>query len=223
LPDQQLIFSPDRSTVYFTVPDGVTANTVGVTAVDLAAITPDHVVIGRNAVMPRVENKPYDFARNAFPAFSPNGRWLALVTNTPDNQAALNALDLSSPAAVPISVPAQRSGEIISNLAFTPDSSRLVFVSGGHSGAENTLYGVELATGANVPIKAGRYGYGALSSDGASVALMEWQSAGDDQYLTLVLVDIASGNSTLLFMGATFSGDNIAEQRFAYPLAWRHN
>lgn len=221
-----LIFAPDRTKLLFAIPDGVTANTVGLAVADLANIEAGRTsVIERDAVMPRFENRPYDFGRNAPPVVSPDGRWLALVTNTPNNDAALNLIDLSILPSTPLTLSAGERDSTITALTFTPDNRRLIYVAGGSAGNENSVWGLELQNGTEFRIRRGRYGHGAVSSDSATLAMMEWQSladSGQPPYLTLALVEIGNGEATTIFTGAIIADGKVTEQRFAYPLSWRH-
>jgi hypothetical protein len=221
-----IFVAPNSETVYFTIPDGITASTTGLVAVDMANISADNVLIPNNAVMPRFDPKPYDFAKNAGPVVSPDGRWLAIVTNTPNSEATVYVFDMNDPALEPVMVPIGRRGDSVSEMAFSPDSKRLVFVAGGNDGGENSLFAVDLESGSDFRVKRGRYGHGAVSSDSKAVALMEWQQVEDPKqplYLNLVMVDIESSATATLWEGAEIVDGEVTNQRFIYPLAWRRN
>lgn len=215
-----LILSPSGASAYFTVPDGINAFTTGLIGVNLANLSPDNVLIAANAIMPKFDNTPYDLEENAIPVFSPDGRWLALVTNTPNRDALLVVVDLADGTFR--SVSAGSRGDLIAALTFTPDNKRLVFVSG--SSTDNALWGIELPAGTTFRIKRGRYSEGVISPDSAVGAFMEWQTVEDTRqpaYLTLSLVNITSGESQTVFQGATIVDGKVTEQKFAYPLSWR--
>lgn len=217
-----VIFSPDRKTVFFTVPDGVAANTVSIQAVNSATMETANLVPER-ATMPTLSGAP-----NAFPRFSPDGRWLALVVASSNNTNTLTILDLSDTSAAPITIPAGSPNDVISDMAFSADSKRLVFIGGSAGGGRNTnnsLSAVELSTGSNFRIKRGHFAPGlTVSPDGSRVAVLDYQLPEDTAqppYLNLMTINIDSGETATLFEGAALVDGKVTDQRFAYPLAWR--
>jgi Tol biopolymer transport system component len=210
--------APGGSTAYFTIPDGVTANTVGVSAIDLsnATITP---VIERQAVFPTFQG-----AANAFPRVSPDGKWLAMVVTTPNSDNTLTVIKLDDPTAAPISVSAGSRGDTISNMAFTPDSSHLVYVAGGDNNANNSLFSLDLASGSETRVRRGRFAQGfALSPAGTEVAIMDWQFLEDPQqppYIKLEVINLESSEVATLFEGADIVDNKVQNQRFAWPMLW---
>jgi WD40 repeat protein len=219
-----LFVSPDGARVYFTTSDGITSQSVGLTAVDLANVSPDNVLVDKNAVMPKFDSSPYDFDENSAPALSSDGRWLAIVTNTPNNDATLNVFNLADANVPPIVIPAGRTGDSVTNLSFTPDNSRLVYVAGGSSSGENSLFALDLNSGEEIRIRRGRYGASVMSWDNATVAAMEWKVLEDPKeppYLTLTLINVSDGATTTIFEGATIVDGKVTEQKFIYPLGWR--
>lgn len=212
-------FSADGLWAFFTVPDGVTANTVGIKAVRLADMSITDVV-ERSALMPT-----YSGRSNAFPAVSPDGRWLAFVENTPNNDNSLYLISLVDPGIAPIMVEAGSRGDTISALAFTADGSRLIFVAGGDSTANNSLVALDLNTGNDFRISRGRYGNGlALAPNGSEALVTDWQVVEDPKeppYLNLVAINVDSSQVTALFTGGEVVDGKVTNQRFATPLAWR--
>jgi WD40 repeat protein len=214
--------SPDGSTTYFTIPDGITNHTVTLERVDMTSMSMDPLV-SKHVIMPRFSNTPYA-AENHPTIQSPNGVWLGMVRNTADDDATLSLLDLSQPDIAPIELSAGSRRDQIIDLQFTPDSNRLIYVAGGNNGDDNSLWGVDLATGNNFRIRRGRYGWGVVSPDGGRIALMNWEPTENNKppYATLVIVDIESTAETTLFQGGELVDDKLTGVRFALPIAWRH-
>ncbi len=211
-----LYFAPNGSTAYFTVPDAVTAYTVAVAALDLKDYSIS-VPVDRQAVFPN-----YSGAPNAFPRRSPDGRWLAMVITSPDSENQLLALDLNSPNADPITGSPRSRGNLIPDLAFTPDSRRVLYIAGG---VDNALYALDLKSGTEQRIVRGNFAEGmALASDGRTVALLNNAHVDDPAqpaYVNLVLADLNGETLTTLYPGADVVNGKVSNLRFAYPLTWR--
>lgn len=210
--------SPDGSHVFFTVPDGVTAYTVSINKVKLAemGVTP---FIQNNAVMPQAGSQPYS-NENHLPVVSPDGRLLAVVRNTANNEATLSVVDMSAPDLPPVEISAGERGNLVREMLFTPDSSKLVFVSGGDNSAVSIL---DTVTGTDSRVSRGRYRQGVISPDGTRLAIINMETISDREppYVTLVLLDLAGGAETVLFKGAEIVENKVTNQQFAYPLSWR--
>jgi hypothetical protein len=220
-----LIFSPDGKTVYSTMPDGVSANSTSLIAVDLANANPNNVLLPKYTVVEHY-TKPYVWSDDSAPVLSGDGRWLSVVTNTPNNEAKLNVFDLNDVKTPPIVFSAGRRGDSINDVQFAPDNSRLFYVSGGTGSDDNSLFGMELSSGSDFRIKRGNYGHAVLSLDGGTVAAMEWKTVEDPKqppYLNLALVDVNNKQENLIFTGAKIVDGKVTEQHFIYPLAWRRD
>jgi Tol biopolymer transport system component len=210
--------APNGSTAYFTIPDGVTANTVGISAVNLsnASITP---VVERQAVFPTFQG-----SANAFPRISPDGNWLAMVVTSPNNDNTLTVINLNDPTAAPISVSAGSRGDTVSTMAFTPDSSHVVYVAGGDNNANNSLFSLDLASGSENRVHRGRFAQGfALSPAGTEVAIMDWQFLEDPReppYIKLDVINLDSTEVATLFTGADIVDNKVQNQHFAWPILW---
>ncbi|MFN8372802.1 MAG: hypothetical protein U0694_07990 [Anaerolineae bacterium] len=218
-----LYISPDGARLYFTIPDGVTLNTVSLRQVNLADMSPSEL-ISRSAVMARDSNRPYDWGTSAFPVQSRDGRWLAIARNTPDNDSFVDIMDFNAASAPPFELSAGDRGAIVGALAFTTDSRRLIYVVGGTGGNDNSLFAFDLDGGSEFRISRGRFGDMAVSPDSTQVAIMEWQTVDDPQepaYLTLALIDVNSSAYTPVFVGADVADGHVTNPRFAYPLVWR--
>jgi Tol biopolymer transport system component len=217
--NNNVFFSPDGSYAYFTVPDGVTAYTVAVAAVQLADITIT-VPVARQAVFPN-----FSGATNAFPRFSPDHRWLATAVTSPDNDNQVLALDLANPATAPITIGAGSRDDLISGLAFTPDSGQVIYTAGGAGGADNALLALNLASGSERRIMRGHFDRDVLvSPDSNTAALLDWQRVEDPRepmYTNLVLINLVDSTVTTLFTGADVVDGRVTNVRTAAPLTWR--
>ncbi|MBL8154749.1 MAG: PD40 domain-containing protein [Anaerolineae bacterium] len=215
----RIFSSPDGNLAFFTVPDGVTANTVG-----LKLVKVDDLAISdwfeRQVVMPSFSGSP-----NAFPRVSPDGRWLAAVVTSPNNENTLYIWSLADASVAPITLRAGSAGDTISSLVFSADSSRLVLVAGGSDAADNSLIAVDLATGTDFRVARGRFGGGlTLSPDGGYAAVLDWQKVDDPKeppYANLVVIAIQNSVATTLYTGADVVDGKVTNQTFAFPLLWR--
>ncbi len=213
--------SVDGSAAFFTTADGITTHTSGVFAVLIADLTLQPI-IPNVAVMPRLTNRPYA-AENALPVRSPDGNWWALARNTANNEASIAVVDLANPQLPPIELSAGGRGDQVTSIVFAPDSSKVYYVAGGHSGGNNSLFSIELATGTEERVRRGRYGQALISPDGEQMALISWQVVADNQppFTNLILLNLETTEETTLFVGATVNQNRVTNQRFIYPLAWR--
>lgn len=212
--------SVDGSIIYFTVPDGLTNHTVAIATMNIDDAS-TNVVIENTAVMPRLRTSPYDM-ENPAPIFADDG-WMIFVKNNANQEAILTAFDLNNPDLPPIELSAGERGDVISMMALTPDHSRVVYVAGRHSGGDNSLFAVDLATGVEFRINRGRYGRGLLSPEGNLVAVENWVIPGEDidPFLTFTLVDVETSMETVLWEGGEVVDGELTNQQFIYPLSWR--
>lgn len=219
-----LFAQPDGGIVYYTLPDGLTANTVNVRAAVLDTLEPGDDLID-SGVMPRFSSRPYDPASNAPPAISADGRWVAIASSDPNGNAAVNVLDLSDPAAVPVTIRAGSRGDTVSALAFTPDSTRLLFVAGGNNGGDNSLFALDLARGVETRIARGHFVQVVPAPDGEAAGVSAWAFPDDPNqpmYMTLDVVALPGGEIETLARGAAISDDgDVDDRHFIYPLSWR--
>ncbi|MBZ0300254.1 MAG: hypothetical protein K8J31_10950 [Anaerolineae bacterium] len=218
----QIMILPGGDAALFLVPDGVTANTAGVMVVQLADLSISEV-IQRQAVYPTLSGAP-----NAFPVVSPDGRWLAVVVTSVNNDNTLNVIDLSAPATPPITLSAGSRNDLITTMAFSADSQRLIFIAGAAGlgrDAGNSLVALDLDSGSDFRIKRGHFARGfAIAPDGSAVAAMDYELPEDERepaYLNLVKIDIDTSETTLLAEGADVVDGKVTNQRFAMPLSWR--
>lgn len=217
-----ILFSADGRQALFTLPDGVTANTAALVAVDLDTLAVS-TLIERQIVMPTFSGAP-----NAYPALSPDGRWFAFVVTSPNNENTLTVLDLTNPAGPPLMMRAGSPGDLIADMRFSADSQHIIAIAGAEANsrdADNSLMQLDLATGSNLRIQRGRFASGlALSPDGTMAAVQEYQAPDDPReplYLNLLTINLDSGAAATLFEGATIADGKVTQQRFAHPLIWQ--
>ncbi|MDZ4768915.1 MAG: hypothetical protein SGJ24_07290 [Chloroflexota bacterium] len=205
-----LIASPDGETVYFTVPDGVAANTVAVAAINRADNTIT-IPVARQAVMPS-----FSGTTNATPRFSPDGRWLITVVTSPDADNQLVALELDAPDRAPLTLAAGTRGDSIPAFDIGLFSDRAYLIAGG---ADNALFDFDLNSGASRRIARGRY-VESLIASGDRIAVLERRQEESPvrEFLDLVLVEIDDGAKRTIFEGQPIPGGG---STIAVPLAWR--
>lgn len=211
--NNNVFFSPDGNVTYFTVPDGVTANTVAIAAVDMTAMTVD-VAVERQAVFPTFRGAP-----NAEPRFSRDGGWLGFTLTSPNNDNLVYALDLANRANPPILISAGARGDTISALAFTPDSQRLVYTAGAADGGDNSIFLLDLATGTETRVRRGTFGNTiVIEPSGERAAVNEIlrvdQAGVTENYRALRIINLVTNTETTLL-------DRTSERIDATPLAWR--
>ncbi len=211
--------APDGSTFLFTVPDGVTANTVGLFSVAMNDLTP-MPLLERQMVMP-ANTTP----ANATPAISPDGRWLAAVQTSPNSDNALLIYDLSDLSLDPTNYSAGSTGDTVSALSFTGDSTQVVAVAGGDNQANNSVIAFNVESGSDFRVDRGRFSSDmVISADGTKLAVGDWQILEDPNeppFLNLISITIADSASATLYEGAVVENGEVIEQSFAVPLAWR--
>ncbi len=213
----QLFATAGMDRVYFTVPDGLTNNTVSIYSLALSDMGIAPVIDGQ-AVVSSVSTKPY-MRTNHTAILTPDNHWLAMVRNDANNNARLTLLELAAPELPPIELPLAERSAIIDEMIFSPDYNQLWYVT---SGAGSALYRLDLLTGAESRIARGVYGRGVLSPQGTALALVAYETINDrDTYMKLVVYDLTTNSETLLFTGAEIVENKITNQQFVYPLAWR--
>ena len=221
-----LYVSPNGSHTYFTVPDGLSNRTVALAAVDMNSMNVN-VVVPNWAWMPRFTGNPDPHALDAnhTPILSPDGRWLAVVRQSPNADASIVITDLLLPNIAPIEISAGSRGDSIGEIFFAPDSSLVYYVAGGNNGNNNSIFSLEPNVSEDVRIRRGRYSQGVMSPDGNQIALMNWQIIDDDvpPFIELVILDVNTTAETSIFKGLEIdeATGELGTQQFAYPLAWR--
>jgi hypothetical protein len=220
-----LIASPNGENVVFTVQDGIAIESTNLYMVNMNSIQQSDPLV-RYAIMPRQPfNRPYDFTNAATPVISSDGRWLGVVSRTPNNSYSVHVLDLNSPNGSLINISGGIQGDVISAIQFSPNNQRLFYIAGGHSGNNNSLFYIDINSALETRVIRGRYtGNIVISPDGNSIALLDWQvidAPRQPNILHLSLINVGNGQSTQLYSGGTFADNVVTGSRFAYPLWWR--
>ena len=226
-----MVASPDTGTVYFTYPDGFVENTTNVQPVILSDIQPTEPLFN-NAQMPHFsESGVYPRSISSYPVLSPDGAWLALVTDlvTGDyvKDAKLHVIELNAPELPPITSELHNNNhkDTFAVIAFTPDSRKVLYVGGGNNVQPNSLFMIDLASAAESRIARGRFGTQLLvAPDGGSAAVIDWQilnSIDQPAYQNLIVIDLESRETHTVFTGAEVVDEIVIEQHFIYPLSWR--
>lgn len=217
--NNNVFYAPSGEYAFFTVPDGVTAYTVAVAAVQLSDFTIT-VPVGRQAVFPN-----FSGTTNAYPRFSVDGRWLAMAVTSPNNENQVMVLDLSNPTVPPIALSAGSRGDLISGLNFTRDNRQLIYTAGGQGGADNALIALNLESGSERRVLRGHFDRDVVvAPDNNTAALLDWQRVEDPRqptYMNLVLVNLNDSTVTTLFTGADVEDGRVNNVRTAIPLTWR--
>ncbi len=220
--DSNAIYAvPDATNIFFTVPDGISNQSVSLLTTPIDSVEPT-VLLDRSAIVPSVSDLPYD-ANNAVAQVSPDQRYLAIVVNTPNNDATLHVFDLLDPALPPITIDAGDQGDVISMMDFTADGSTLYYVSGADEGGDNSLFALDLATGSEARVTRGRFAQGQVAPNGSLIAMMQWVVYDDEEppYLTLEIIDTETTAATTVFVGGEINDEgDLINQQFAYPLSW---
>ena len=154
------------------------------------------------------ESGVYPRSISSYPVLSPDGAWLALVTDlvTGDyvKDAKLHVIELNAPELPPITSELHNNNhkDTFAVIAFTPDSRKVLYVGGGNNVQPNSLF----------------------MPDGGSVALIDWQilnSIDQPAYQNLIVIDLESRETHTVFTGAEVVDEIVIEQHFIYPLSWR--
>ncbi len=214
-----IFVSPDGARAYFTVPDGITASTVGLKMVNVADLSLSDVLDKQGVAA------TYSGGANAFPRVSPDGKWLAMVVTSPNNENQVNIWNMTDPSVAPIVLKAGSKGDTVSNMEFTPDSRRLLVVAGGDNAADNSLIAIEVASGNDFRVARGKFGRGlTISPDGSEVAILNWETLEDPKeppYATTVIIGVDSSDVATIYKGADIVDGKVTNQTFAFPMAWR--
>ncbi len=180
-------------------------------------------------VMPGYNNTPsaaptYSRSFQAIPAHSPDGRYLAVVTSSPDNDNTLHVIDLNTPSADPVTASGGNRGDNIFFTAFTPDNASVYYIAGGANGDDNTLYRLDVAGGGAQTVLRGNFSdWARLSPDGNQLAVAEWRAPirpRGPAFLDTVLIHLADGSRSVLYEGVADEDAEEINYRFALPLYW---
>ena len=214
-----LFFTPDGSRLYFTLPDGVSNNSVA-----LYMVSMDDLAAPRQLVERDLRVATYSGSSNASPLISPDGTKLAFVRSTPDVDTELHVYDMANPDAAPLIIPTGNRGDTIPFMQYAPDGS-LVYLVGGTGSEGNAI--LVLRPGSTTPdsVRRGTYSpWAVLSPDGSRIAVLEWvpktEGVRGDTFLHLMIVDLATRETAQLFQGGEIIDNQTQNMQFARPLLW---
>lgn len=214
--------TPDGQQAVFSFADGLTRNTASVLALDFNAPDTTQTLIDRASIMRRYVPLRFSLPDIAPAAVSRDGNFWALAVNPPGSSELavidFNALDAA------IRIPITRSGDAVRAMAFTPDSSTLVYIAGGLQGADTSLYHLDLGLGVENRVARGQFAPAIAVRADAAAALVQYRMTSEARprpYTDLVLVEADGAQRDLL------GGVVLDEQgffvgfRYIVPLAWR--
>lgn len=224
-------FSRDGSYVIYTLPDGITQQTVSLNALAMENIPDDEpadvndteVIIEQQMVVGGVQGQA---GNNDFSRVSPDGRYLiAVVTTVNQRRNELQLVNLDDPLADPLVIPAGGEADIFPYIDFTRDGGRMVYVAGG---ADNSLFFLDLNAENINPIRIRRGSfqrYATLSPDGTEIAILANEYPDDereerDRYTALRVINLDTSDEVLLFEGAEIVDGEVGEREFATPIFW---
>lgn len=219
-----LITANSGNTLLFTPADGLTRNTTAMIAVDMGNLSADNVIVRSGAVMPAWTPFRFALPTDAAPAFSLDGRWLAMVLST-GTSASIGLIDLNDPAKIPTQIPLPDGGDSVSYLEFSLDSAYLYYVARGVRGADNSVFRVDMSTLDEARIQRGNFGGGVVAPHGLGAAVIQYrQSEGARvlNYVDLVYLKDDSSAPVTLYKGLMTDANGTASgANFIFPLSWR--
>lgn len=215
----RFFLTPDGSTLVYTLPDGITDETVSINAYDLTA-QESRVLVEKGAIVGYLSNPA-----NAGLTVGSDGNFLAFVTRSVNNREFTlnlwNLNDLSAP------VLSERSGgedDIIPFMALSRDGKRLVYVAGG---LDNSIFTLDLTNPAAGPerVRRGTFGkWAALSPSGEELAIVEFQIQEEGirgpDFLNTQIVNLVTAEVTTIYTGGRVEGDEVVDYSFAVPVYW---
>jgi len=217
-----LYTSLDNSQALFSFADGITRDTASISRIELQAPEDIMPVIERAASMRRYVPLRLSLPDVAPAARSWDDRYWAVGVNPPGS-AELAVMDLGAIDA-PIRIPVSRAGDAVRAMAFSPDSSTLVYVAGGTGGADTSLYHLDLELGVESRIARGQYAPAIAVRGDKAAALIQYRTTSEAvprPYTDLVLVE-ADGAQRDLLGGVVLDEQGFLKGfQFAVPLAWR--
>lgn len=216
-----LFLSNDGDHLFYSLPSGRTQNSIDLFQLPINDTRSPQPVIEADAM-----TLDYSGSVDAPPALSPDGKWLAFVARD-GNASFIQIVNLDDATQAPSSIRVTTSqSDSISWLAFTPDSSEVVYIAGRDKLAGNTLYHTEVGQTSAQTITAGTFSqWGLISPSNNEIAILEWQPTPEGRpaipsYLNLVLVNLEDGERQLIFDGLVINASDEASVRFAMPLLW---
>jgi hypothetical protein len=210
----QVIVAPNGQSIFQLLPDNLRTDSGVLIEMSLAAPA-ERVLIPGAIQMPQANRTPI----NGLPVLSSDARWLALVVNDANNNAALYAYDMNAPSLPPIFVPGSSRGDRFAGLRFTGDLAG--------TPESNAAFALNLTTGISNRLARGRFNLDtvAVSPFTPTVALVDSRTLTDGQprYNALVMVDLNTGALTDLIIGANLAEGRVRERLALVPIAWRRS
>lgn len=214
--------TPGGEQAVFSFADGLTRNTASIYGLNFDTPDTTQMLIDRAAIMRRYVPLRFSLPDIAPAARSRDGNFWAVSVNPPGSSELVvidfNALDAA------IRIPIARTGDAVRAMAFTPDSSTLVYIAGGLEGADTSLYHLDLTLGVENRIARGQFAPAIAVRADAAAALVQYRMTSEARprpYTDLVLVEADGAQRDLL------GGIVLDEQgffvgfRYIVPLAWR--
>ena len=212
----------DGQQAVFSFADGLTRDSASIYELNFATPDTPQVLVDRAAIMRRYVPLRFNLPDIAPAAVSRDGNFWAMAVNPPGSSELavidFNALDAA------IRIPITRAGDAVRAMAFTPDSSTLVYIAGGLEGADTSLYHLDLALGVESRVARGQFAPAIAVRADAAAALVQYRMTAEARprpYTDLVLVEADGAQRDLL------GGIVLDEQgffvgfRYIVPLAWR--
>lgn len=214
--------TPDGEHAVFSFADGLTRNTASIYALDFDLPDMPVTLVDRAAIMRRYVPLRFSLPDIAPAAISRDGNYWAVSVNPPGSSELVvidfNALDAT------IRIPVTRTGDAVRAMAFTADSSTLVYVAGGLQGADTSLYHLDLTLGVENRVARGQFAPAiAVRADGAA-ALVQYRMTSEATprpYTDLVLVGPDGAQRDLLGGILLDEEGFFVGFRYIVPLAWR--
>jgi len=218
-----MIFANDGVTMLYTLPDGITNNTVALYGYNLDS-GEKTTIIENNIVVPTFSGT----GNNATWQISRDGRWLAAVLNAPnfDARVSLRIVSLDDPSAPLVGFDNRSQEDQLPVFTFNANNDAVIFVGGGVNGDDNSLFLLPIQEGAEAQrILRGNFArWAAASPVQTELAIMEYNILEDgirgQDWLDTVIIDLETAEKTTVFVGGEIIDDEATNYRFAQPLLW---
>lgn len=213
----------DGAYAVFSVADGLARDTAAIYSIDMNTLAAPEPVVSRAAAMRRYVPLRFSLSEFAPAARSWDDRYLALGINPPEG-AELAVIDFALEPNASIRIPISRAGDSVRAMAFSPDSTSLMYIAGGTTGADTSLYNLDLEMGIEARVARGQYAPAMAVRADKAVALLQYRLSSDATprpYVDLLLVE-PDGAQRELLSGLELNAEGQLQRfRFAVPLAWR--
>jgi hypothetical protein len=218
-----LIFANDDSTLLYTLPDGVTNNTVGLYAYNLES-GDKATIVPQNIIIPTFSGT----GDEATWRISRDGKWLGVVLNAPnfDARTGLRVISLDDPFAPQAAFDNRSQEDLLPFFTFNGENDKVIFIAGGSDGDDNSIYTLPVTGGEEADrVVRGNFSRWAVSSPRlTSLAVMEYQiqeeAVRGPNWLNTVIVDLDSGAKSTVFVGGEVVDNEVQNIQFAQPILW---